>query len=177
MSSSFTTSIMNSGSLETSQAHTPLLSRAVPNIMSISTTSDLVINPYNSVALTSPVATSIVRGLIVISVATNNPLGSSWNTCSTSVVSCHQEFFQLRILIFNLELFYQSWPPSEGTIGGDGSGPSEGAFNSGLNQVERQMLPTMEELWYYQVESPSNGGPSVLPSCLAGGGGSLHGPP
>ncbi len=69
MSSSFTTSIMNNGSLETSQAHTPLISIVVPNIMSISTTSDLVINPYNSVALTSPVVTSIARGLIVISVA------------------------------------------------------------------------------------------------------------
>lgn len=78
---------------------------------------------------------------------------------------------------FQPKVFYQSWPTSEGTIGGDGSGPSGGAFNSGLNQVERQMLPTMGDLWYYQVESPSNGGPLVLPSCLAGGGGSLHGPP
>lgn len=76
MSSSFTTSIMNSSSLETSHAHTPLISIVVPNIMSISTTSDLVINPYNSVALTSPVVTSIAQGIIVISVAPTIHLGA-----------------------------------------------------------------------------------------------------
>jgi hypothetical protein len=67
---------MNSGSLETSQAHTPLVSIVVPNIMSISTTSDLVINPYNSVALTSPIVTSIAQGLIVILVAPTIHLGA-----------------------------------------------------------------------------------------------------
>ncbi len=98
MSSSFTSSIMNSGSLETSQAHTPLISIAVPNIMSISTTSDLVINPYNSVALTSPVVTSIARGLIVISVAPTIHLGANGTLARLQQFHATKKFFNYEFL-------------------------------------------------------------------------------